>query len=134
MTLKIRNFLVGLLFVSVLGGFIPTSGATHISRPILKESKNEYRLGEKIVLIGWADYNDQPTSDVLLDAKVFQPNGSKLLNQSIMSDEQGYFRLELKTKDWLPGNYRIVITSHCREVHRHICSYRSEAFFVRLRE
>lgn len=134
MTITIRLLLLSVLMLSLMGGFIPDTVATHISKPVLKEYKVEYDLGEKIVLVGWVDYNDQPTSDVLLNVKVFQPEGVELLERSIVSDERGYFRMELETENLSPGNYRIVVTSHCREVHRSICNYRNEALTIRLKQ
>lgn len=134
MRINIKNFLIFLLISSLYSSFIPELGATHISRPVLQESKTEYSLGEKVVLSGWADYKDQPTSDVLLNVRVFQSDGSEVMDKSLLSNEQGYFKFELETKDLLPGLYRIVVTSQCREAHRQICSYRSETLSIHLRK
>lgn len=123
-----------ILTIALLSGSVLESGATHISKAVLHEARTDYILGEKVVLSGWADYNDQPTSDVQLNVKVFQPDGSEIMDKSFISDEQGYFRFEIETENWLPGVYQIVITSQCREAHRQICSYQSEALSIQLRQ
>ncbi len=134
MRINIQSFLIFLLISSLYSSFMTELGATHISKPVLQDLKTEYSLGEKVVLSGWANYKDQPTSDVLLNVRVFQSDGSKVMEKSFMSDEQGYFKFELETKDLLPGLYRIVVTSQCREVHRQICSYRNETLSIHLGE
>lgn len=135
MSVKIKNFLTFLLlFASLYGGFMPDSGATHISRPVLQESKTEYRVGEKIILSGWVNYQNQPTADVLLNAKVLRPDGTEIMDEFLMSDERGNFKFEFKTMDLLPGTYQIIITSQCLEIHRQVCTYQSEALSVHLRK
>ncbi|SDY15157.1 hypothetical protein [Nitrosomonas sp. Nm33] len=87
MRINIKGFLIFLLISSLYGSFMPELGATHISKPVLQESKAEYSLGEKVILSGWADYKDQPTSDVSLNVRVFQSDGSEVMDKLFMSDE-----------------------------------------------
>lgn len=109
-------------------------GATHISKPVLVESQTEYRLGEKIALSGWVSYQEQPTADVLLNAKVLRPDSSEIMEEFFMSDERGNFKFEFETMNLLPGRYLIIITSQCLEVHRRVCTYQSETLTIHLRE
>lgn len=134
MSVKIRIFLTFFLFAGLYGGFMAGLGATHISKPILAESQTEYRLGEKIALSGWVSYQDQPTADVLLNAKVLRPDSSEIMEEFFMSDERGNFKFEFETMNLLPGRYLIIITSQCLEVHRRVCTYQSETLTIHLRE
>ncbi|WP_244531769.1 Gmad2 immunoglobulin-like domain-containing protein [Nitrosomonas aestuarii] len=89
-------------------------------------------MGEKIVINGWVDYNAQPTADVLLNFQVITENNTVIVEKSSSSDKQGHFQFELDTKNLPPGIYKIMVTSHCLEVHRSICSYNSETLVVEL--
>ena len=108
------------------------ANATHISEPVLSEPKTEYKLGEKIVLNGWVSYNDQPTADVLLNFKVIRPDGATAVEQSYPSDDSGHFAFEFDTSDQIPGTYQVTITSHCLEIHRHICTYKSQTLAIKV--
>lgn len=109
---------------------IPTSSATHISKPVVVEAKAEYVLGEKIAIRGWVNYNEEPTPNVLLNFKVIGSNVQ--VDRSFPSDEFGYFTFELETKDLMPGRYDIVITSQCLDVHRQICTHQSQTLSITL--
>ncbi len=107
-------------------------GATHISKPIVVNAATQYKVGQKIVINGWVDYNAQPTADVLLNFQVTTENEVVIAETSYPSDKQGHFQFEFDTRNLLPGIYLIVITSHCLEIHRNICSYNSETLTVEL--
>lgn len=124
-----------LLFLAVLScSLVQNANATHISEPILSEPHTEYKLGEKIVLNGWVSYNDQPTADVLLNFRVIRPDGAIADEQSSPSDDNGGFVFEFDTNDQIPGTYQVIITSHCLEIHRHICTYKNKALAVEVIE
>ena len=126
---------INLLFLAVLlCSLVQNANATHISEPILSEPKTEYNLGEKIVLNGWVSYNDQPTADVLLNFKVIRPDGATAVEQSSPSDKSGHFAFEFDTSDQIPGTYQVTITSHCLEIHRHICTYKNKTLTVEVIE
>jgi len=120
------------LLVLFLCGITANLGATHISKPVIVEPGTHYAVGEKVVINGWVDYNAQPTADVLLNFQVTTEDGSVIADQSYPSDKQGHFQFEFDTKDQPPGTYKIVITSHCLETHRNICSYNSETLIFDL--
>lgn len=134
MSVKIRSFLTFFLLAGLYGGYMADSGATHISKPILVESKTEYRLGEKIVLSGWVSYQDQPAADVLLNAKVLRPDSTEIREEFFMSDKRGNFKFEFETINLLPGKYLIIITSQCLEAHRPVCTFQSETLTTHLTE
>lgn len=126
---------INLLFLAVLlCSLVQNANATHISEPILSEPKTEYKLGEKIVLNGWVSYNDQPTAEVLLNFKVIRPDGTTAVEQSSPSDDSGRFTFEFDTNDQIPGTYQVIITSHCLEIHRHICTYKNKTLAVEVIE
>ncbi len=124
--------LIFLLFL--LCGLAQHSNATHISEPIVSEPKTEYFMGEKIVLNGWVSYNDQPTADVLLNFKVIRPDGTIAAEQSYPSDSSGHFKFEFDTSDQMTGTYQVTITSHCLEIHRHVCTYKNQTLPIQVIE
>lgn len=123
-----------IILVLLLFGLVQNANATHISEPILSEPKTEYTLGEKIVLNGWVSYNDQPTADVLLNFKVIRPDGTTATEQSYPSDSSGHFAFEFDTSNQIPGTYQVTITSHCLEIHRHICTYKNQTLSIKVIE
>jgi hypothetical protein len=129
-TRQIQLFVLAVLLYSI----VQHANATHISEPVLSEPKTEYKLGEKIVLNGWVSYNDQPTADVLLNFKVIRPNGTTAVEQSYPSDDSGHFAFEFDTSDQIPGTYQVTVTSHCLEIHRHICTYKSQTLDIKVIE
>ena len=100
--------------------------ATHISEPILIESRTEYRLGEKIILNGWVSYDNKPTADVLLAFKLTRPDGSIATEESYSSDINGQFSFEFPTHKQATGKYLMTVTSHCLAIHRSICTYKNK--------
>mgnify|MGYP003525143694 FL=1 len=120
--LVILVFLISSLFSEV--------HATHISKPILSEARTEFTQGEKIVVNGWVNYQDQPTSDVLLNAKLLRADGTEVAEVFNISDEQGRFSFEFETNRLLPGSYQIIVTSQCLEVHRPVCTYQSSTLAI----
>ena len=115
-----------------LFGGLSSSWATHISQPILINPKTQYIIGESVTLHGWVNYNDQAAADVLLNFKVIRPNGTVLTDQSYPSNAEGQFEFKLDTKGEAPGNYQITITSHCLEIHRYACTYKSQSLVIQL--
>jgi len=107
--------------------------ATHISKPVLIESKTEYTQGETIHFNGWADYNEQPTAGVLIHFSVLHEDGSAISEQFQETDAQGHFEFTWHTEKMTAGTYTITITSHCKEIHRSICSYNSKTQNIHLK-
>ncbi|MCP5245990.1 MAG: hypothetical protein H6937_08575 [Burkholderiales bacterium] len=131
MGLKYKNILTSMLmlFLCVISMH---AGATHISKPVLVEPSTQYTVGEKIVINGWVDYNALPTADVLLNFQVTTASGVVITEKSYPSDKQGHFQFEFDSKGQPPGTYKIIVTSHCLEIHRAICSYNSETLIFDL--
>lgn len=127
-----KNDVTIYLLVLVLCCFTANVSATHISEPVLLDTDTYYLVGEKVVINGWVDYNAQPTADVLLNFQVTTQDGTVLAEESYPSDKQGHFQFEFDTKLQQPGTYKIIVTSHCREIHRNICSYNSETLTFEL--
>lgn len=125
MRLRIYDIAAWLLAL-FLSGMTVSVNATHISKPVLVEPGTHYRVGEKVVVNGWVDYNAQPTADVLLHFLVTAADGTILDEQSYTSDKQGQFHFEFDTRQHPPGLYTITVTSHCLEIHRSICAFNSE--------
>lgn len=119
-----KNFFLLLLLPALL--LSQPTYATHISKPILVDSKTTYSRGEEIILNGWADYNAQPTADVLLQLTVAQSDGTILVDESQLTDKQGHFEFKFQTHNFAVGTYQITITSHCQEIHRSICNYNQQ--------
>ncbi len=104
--------------------------ATHISEPILNESKTKYRLGEKVILSGWVSYDNQATADVLLAFKVTRTDGSIATEATYSSDDNGKFAFEFATNHQVPGKYLATVTSHCLAIHRSICTYKNKTLSI----
>jgi len=131
--MKLRiDYATAWLLALFLCGMTTAVNATHISKPVLVEPGTHYRVGEKVVVDGWVDYNAQPTADVLLYFMVTAADGTVLDEQSYISDKQGHFHFEFDSRDLSPGFYTITVTSHCLEVHRSICSFNSETVIFEL--
>ena len=104
--------------------------ATHISEPIINESKTQYHLGEEIIINGWVRYDNQPTADVLLAFKVTRPDGSIATESSYPSDNNGQFVFKFATDNQIPGKYLVTVTSHCLAIHRSICTYKNQTLSI----
>ena len=104
---------------------------THISDPVITSNKTSYLLGENIMISGWVNYNEEPTSDVLLRIIVTDPLEIKIFDKYITSDTDGVFSIEIPiTKNAEMGNYSIEIISQCREIHREICTHQNEIMYI----
>ncbi|MCB1934460.1 MAG: hypothetical protein KDF59_00820 [Nitrosomonas sp.] len=126
------NFIATFLLTLFFCGLAVNVNATHISKPVLVEPETHYRVGDKVIINGWVDYNAQPTADVLLHFQVTDQAETVLTEQSYPSDKQGHFHFEFDTTNQPPGTYSITITSHCLEIHRSICSLNSETLTFEL--
>lgn len=127
MRLNIKYILVSLLLSASLNAH-----ATHISEPVLSEPKTEYHLGDKIILNGWASYDNKPTADVLLAFKVTNPDGFIVKEESYPSDVNGQFIFNFSTNNLAPGAYLLTVTSHCQEIHRSICTYKHKTLSINI--
>ena len=102
-----------------------------MSSPIITSDKINYNQGENIIVSGWVSYNDEPTSDVLLRITATNPKEIKIFDEYKTSDIDGAFSIEIPiTADAETGNYSIQIISHCREVHREICTHQYKSLSV----
>ena len=100
--------------------------ATHISKPIPYLDKDEFYSNETIDVNGWAEYNNEPASDVLI--QVFLENDrEKLTSENVTSDSNGNFSAILSIPNEVePGNYTVIVTSLCQEIHSNVCTYQWE--------
>lgn len=122
-------FLVAVLFSSNV--MILDSYQTHISSPIITSDKTNYKQGENVIISGWVNYNDEPTSDVLLRVTATNPNEIKIFDEYTTSSADGEFSIEIPiTDDAEAGNYSIHVISQCREIHREICTHRYELLSI----
>jgi len=126
-------FLFLLILFLFLSGTIKNSFATHISKPVIVEPETEYLIGEKVTLNGWAEYNEQPTADVLLNFKVSESDDTVIFDQSHATDLHGHFEFQFDTKNLTPGLFKVTITSHCKEIHRPICTYKNQTLTINLK-
>ena len=127
MRLNIKYILASLLLSASL-----SVHATHISEPILNDTKTKYHLGEKIILNGWVSYDNKPTADVLLAFKVANPDGSIAIEESYPSDVNGEFIFKFPTNNLAPGAYLVTVTSHCQAIHRSICTYKNKTLSIEI--
>lgn len=121
-----QNYLLLLVAaVAIIG--MQGAYATHISQPIMTvQDSLVYSHGDNLTISGWVNYSDEPTSDVLLNVKISNPNGTVISEFFITSDSKGEFAFpfELSDED-KSGDYLINIMSMCREVHRDICTHKT---------
>ena len=104
---------------------------THISNPVIISNKTSYVQGENITISGWVNYNEEPTSDVLLRIIATNPLGIEIFNEYVTSDKEGEFTIEIPiTKNAEVGAYNVKIVSQCREIHREICTHQSETISI----
>lgn len=120
---------LSVILTSLLLGVSVNAHATHISEPILNESKTKFRLGEKINISGWVSYDNKPTADVLLAFKVTRPDGSIATEASYTSDNNGQFEFEFIANK-ATGKYFATVTSHCQAIHRSICTYKYQTLNI----
>ncbi|MCE7914089.1 MAG: hypothetical protein DYH15_05240 [Nitrosomonas sp. PRO4] len=127
--INFSSLFIVLIFLASLNG---NAFATHISQPILDNPKAQYRIGETVALYGWVEYNAQPAPEVLLNFKLTRPDGTVAADQSYQSDANGRFEFKFDTHKEKPGNYQLIITSHCLEIHRYACTYKTQTLSIDL--
>ncbi len=123
------SLFIAFIFLATLNG---NALATHISQPILENPKAHYHVGETITLQGWVEYNAQPAPDVLLNFKLTRVDGTVAADQSYSSDAKGRFEFKFDTSREKSGSYQLVITSHCLEIHRYACTYKTQTLSIDL--
>ena len=127
--LKSVLFLVVVLFSSNI--IISDSFQTHVSSPIITSDKTNYKQGENIIISGWVEYNDAPTSDVLLRITATNPKDIQIFDEYTTSDIDGVFAVSIPISvDAEIGNYSIQVTSQCREIHREVCTHQYESLSI----
>ncbi len=126
-----KIYLILFILLSICSG-VKNSFATHISQPILIDPKTHYAVGDTIILSGWVEYNMQPAPDVLLNFKLIRFDGSLVADQSYPSNQEGSFEFKLDTQKETPGEYQFTVTSHCLEIHRYACTYKSQTLSIQL--
>jgi len=127
-----KTYLIGLMWLALLSGFAENLFATHISQPIVEQSPKQYTIGESITVQGWVEYQQKPAADVLLNFKLQRADGLVIVDQSYPSDEQGRFEFKFDSQKETPGTYQLTITSHCLEIHRYACTYKSTTVPIQL--
>ncbi|MCS7141832.1 MAG: hypothetical protein NZ888_06575 [Candidatus Nitrosocaldus sp.] len=103
--------------------------ATHTSVPVI-EPLERYIAGKAYDLRGVMLYNGQPTSDILVEVRIDTPYGS----YTEYARSAGDGRFTIGFKPMAQGYYTITATSHCRDVHRNICTYQSTMLEVAVYE
>ncbi|SFE24331.1 hypothetical protein [Nitrosomonas sp. Nm166] len=127
-----KTYVLSFVWLITLGGLIDDSLATHISKPVLIDSKTQYVVGDTVILHGWVDYNAQPAPDVLLNFRLTRPDGTTAVDQFYTSDQEGRFEFKFDTRNEAPGTYQMTITSHCLETHRYACAYKNQTLAIHL--
>ena len=102
MKIKLTIFLSFMLF-SI--GLILESHETHISKPVLTVDKTQYSSGDIITLSGWVNYDDNPTSDVLLRILVTDPKETVIFDTLDTSKADGTFFAKIAIDSSLPFAY-----------------------------
>ena len=123
---KVKHYLLlSIAAITIIG--IPTVYATHVSQPIMTvEQSPVYSYGDNLIISGWVNYSDEPTSDVLLSIKISNPNETVISDFFITSDSKGEFAFPFELSEDDPGgDYTVNIMSMCREVHRDICTHKT---------
>ena len=124
--IKIKS-IIFLSLVLFCIGLTVESHQTHVSKPVLSIDKTQYKSGDVVILSGWVNYNDNPTSDVLLRILVTDSKETKIFDGYATSQEDGTFFTEFLIPENSPsGEYKIDVSSLCREVHRDICTHQNE--------
>ena len=125
---------IALIFCTVLfciNFIIFESYQTHVSSPVITSDKISYKQGEDVIISGWVNYNEEPTSDVLLNIVATNPLEIKIFDEYVTSDYDGRFSVEIPIpEDAETGIYDVEIISQCREVHREICTHQNETILI----
>lgn len=120
------------LLLSLITIVIPLADyayATHNSLPVI-EPMEHYIIGKTYDINGIILYNGEPTSDVLVEIRIDSPYGSS--REYVRSREDGRFSIRFNPSE--QGYYTITATSHCRDVHRSICTYQSTTLEIAVYE
>jgi len=117
------------IWVILIGLLYNNAYATHISQPIITTEEGVYYSSEPIIIEGFVEYQESPTSNVLLE---IDPNGLHIKERFTTSNSDGYFRFELEPSK--AGKYNVKIISHCREEHRNICKNRETTINIEVRD
>ena len=127
----LRNYLLFTIGVIAFFG-ISDAYATHVSQPIMTvEQSLVYSSGDTLIISGWVNYSDEPTSDVLLSIKISNPTGTVISDFFLTSDSEGKFEFPFElSHDDPSGDYLVNIMSMCREVHRDICTHKTAEITV----
>ncbi len=107
--------------VIVMVAGIDGAYATHTSIPVI-EPLPFYLVNEHHQLNGTILYNGQPTSGVLVEVTISAPDGS-IIKEYVRSGDDGSFSVIFTPRS--SGYHTLIVTSHCRDVHRDICTYQS---------
>lgn len=127
--LKSVTFLAVVLFTSNI--IILDSFQTHVSSPIITSDKTNYKQGENVIISGWVEYNDEPTSDVLLRIIATNPKDIQIFDEYTTSYIDGVFAVSIPIPtDAEIGNYSIQVISQCREIHREVCTHQFESLSI----
>ena len=66
-----------ILIVTAAMAAAQDADSTHISVPVLDTGEElEYSFGDDLIIGGWVEYGGKATSDVLLNIKLLDPDGS----------------------------------------------------------
>ena len=123
--MKVISTLIVLLIFSV---FTSDAFATHVSKPIIEMKKVNYEKGETVTIMGWVEYNESPTSNVLLDIIIKSPTNDELVRKSVRSDLNGNFIFNFALPpNVILGDYTVEVISQCRDEHRDICTNQSSS-------
>lgn len=126
---------IALIAIIALSVFTPYAVATHVSKPVITMSKTTYSPSETIIVKGWAEYENSPTPDVLLDIIIRTPSGNEMVRESVRSDADGTFAFSFALPaDATIGNYTVEVISQCRNEHRDICTNQSSSSKITVTE
>ncbi len=116
-----HNILLSIVITAIIIVSIDSVYATHTSIPVI-EPLPLYLVNEYYQLNGTVLYNGQPTSGVLVEVTISAPDGS-IMKEYVRSGDDGSFRVEFIPRS--SGYHTLSVISHCRDVHRDICTYQS---------
>ena len=117
-----NNILLSMVItVIIMVAGMDSAYATHTSIPVI-EPLPFYLVNEHHQLNGTILYNGQPTSGVLVEVTISAPDGS-IIKEYIRSGDDGSFSVIFTPRS--SGYHTLIVTSHCRDVHRDICTYQS---------
>ncbi|MBM3367168.1 MAG: DUF4198 domain-containing protein [Betaproteobacteria bacterium] len=102
----------------------PAALATHTSAPVLALERVAVAGGEPVQVAGRIYYDGAPAASVLVEIRDRPAAGKPFSAGFVRSDDAGDFRLTLKLPR-APGTYVLEVVSHCQDVLRHLCTFRS---------